>query len=83
MSGAEPALVSCPHCNEQILIAELNCRIFRHGALRSSGNQINPHESKVECDRLSTEGLIWGCGKPFYVKGDFQTGLTVEPCDYI
>ncbi len=83
MTDSEPALVLCPHCKEVTIIAELNCRIFRHGVFRATFQQMNPHEVKVECDRVFADGLIWGCGKPFYVKGDFSTGLTVEVCDYI
>ena len=80
----DPGLIVCPHCDVPVLIAELNCRIFRHGVLKSTGAQISPHESKVECERLFNEGLIWGCGKPFYVKGDFGSlDLKSEICDYI
>ena len=45
-------VIECPHCNQPILIEKLNCRIFRHGTLISNGEQMNPHESKENCDSL-------------------------------
>ena len=64
-------IFSCPNCTGQILVKtdELNCRIFRHGVLKN-GNQISPHASKEECDRLIKNDEIYGCGKPFQVVGD-------------
>jgi len=59
----------CPHCSGVVLVAqnEMHCRIFRHGVFKSNGAPINPHASKVECDRLLECNLIYGCGKPFQV----------------
>ena len=39
-------IVSCPHCNEYIAINEINCAIFRHGNMKNTFSQINPHASK-------------------------------------
>ena len=39
--------IPCPHCQEFIIIEQLNCGIFRHGVLKKSGKQINPHASKI------------------------------------
>ena len=39
-------IIDCPHCNCPMEIIQLNCRIFRHGILRSNGTQIGPHSSK-------------------------------------
>lgn len=72
-------VICCPHCQTTIVVEELNCRIFRCGILKSDGKQINPHLNKPECDRLYTNGLIYGCGKPFYV--DISGNPTI--CDYI
>lgn len=72
-------VICCPHCETTIVVEELNCRIFRCGILKSDGKQINPHLNKSECDRLYTNGLIYGCGKPFYV--DISGNPTI--CDYI
>ena len=73
----------CPHClgGVQVLKAEMNCKIFRHGQVTATGEQINPHLAKAECDRLAAEGKINGCGKPFR----FVPGATpyVEECGYI
>lgn len=57
--------VKCPHCNEYVIIEEINCAIFRHGILKKNMNQINQHLSKLECDKLKEKDLIYGCGKLF------------------
>ena len=49
---------------------ELRCHIFRHGRFKTGTQQMDPHTPKTECDRLSAEGLIYGCGKPFKVTYD-------------
>ena len=75
-------VVICPHCHCQIIIQEVNCQIFRHGIYKSSGDQINPHASKEECDELSIKGLIYGCGKPFRIDL-VQDKWIATICDYI
>ena len=77
-------IFKCPHCNQQIIVKceETRCNIFRCGIIKSNGKQIGPHTKKVECDRLTTQDLIFGCSKPFrffYHKD----GNYVEPCAYI
>ena len=72
-------IIPCPHCTITILVEQLNCRIFRCGILKSNGNQIDPHFNKLECDRLYTHNLIYGCGKPFCID---MSGNPVV-CDYI
>ena len=64
----------CPHCQVQIEIIEINCSIFRCGIIKSTGEQIPPHASKEEIEKLE----IYGCGQPFrLVEGK------LEKCDYI
>jgi len=75
-------IVICPHCNEFVIINELNCCIFRHGILKNTGEQMNPHASKQECDDLKKNNLIFGCGKPFQIVFHSEK-LVVEICDYI
>ncbi len=82
-------LVNCPHCNQLIEIVELNCCIFRCGIYRQNNEQIPPHLSKSECDRLAEQELIFGCGKPFRVepispseKNNDTTHKAII-CDYI
>ena len=72
-------LVTCPHCQCYIFIEKLNCRIFRHGVFKLSGQQIPPHLDKVECDKLISEQRIYGCGKPFRINNE----LIAKICDYI
>jgi hypothetical protein len=76
-------IVTCPHCNDLILIEQLNCRIFRHGILKLNNTQINPHASKEECDYYINNDSIYGCGKPFKVLENENNELTAVICEYI
>ena len=70
-------VIECPHCHDSIIIYknEINCRIFRHAVFKN-GEQVNPHASKEECERLVD---IYGCGKPFQLNEKDEP----EICDYI
>ena len=72
-------IINCPHCDQLIIIIELNCRIFRCGILNSTGEQINQHSNKNTCDDLSTNNLIYSCGKPFRI----DSNNNVLICEYI
>ena len=87
-------LLQCPHCQDIVDIIEENCRIFRHGVLKSNLQQINPHTNKEECERLTDNNLIYGCGKPFRLirqhgsasvgqHGNDDNGVKLIECDYI
>jgi hypothetical protein len=88
-------VVSCPHCKLLNIIykKEINCAIFRHGVLKNNGNQIGPHTSKEECEKLVENKLIYGCGKPFIIKNKIKSDdkktneddneYWAEECDYI
>ena len=71
-------LVECPHCDVCIEILEVNCAIFRCGIFKDTGEQIQPHLPKQECDALKKEDRIWGCGRPFKYEG----GKAIV-CEYI
>jgi hypothetical protein len=75
----------CPHCNNFVQVGEreVNCQIFRHGVLKTTWTQLNPHTSKPECDRLAAENLIYGCGKPFRMFAVAGKWTYAEECDYI
>jgi hypothetical protein len=79
--STEPILI-CPHCKEYVIIEKLNCAIFRHGIVKCSGKQINPHSSKELCEHYIKNNLIYGCGKPFKVIIINEKWET-EICDYI
>jgi len=80
-------IVVCPHCNENVLIDKLNCCIFRHGIIKQTMVQIQPHLNKIECDKLINSKAIYGCGKPFFVKKrnieGYKDEYIAEVCDYI
>ena len=77
-------LVLCPWCSMYIIIMkeEFNCKIFRHGVLKSNHTQIDPHLNKQDCDRLVRENLIYGCGKPYQLVEKNNIWIA-EKCDYI
>jgi hypothetical protein len=70
-------IVTCPHCQVPIIILELNCRIFRHGVFIDTSQQIPPHLSKIECEKIKEK--IYGCGKPFRINNENIAVI----CDYI
>lgn len=73
-------IIRCPNCNGSVLVFEneIACRIFRHGILKDTGNQMDPHTPKAKCEELVNENKIWGCGKPFYFDGN-----KLSTCGYI
>ncbi len=73
-------IVECPHCSEPILIfkKEINCKIFRHGVLKSTNQQIDPHLPKSECEFLVKNEKIYGCGGPFKIENECSV-----ICDYL
>lgn len=74
----------CLHCLQPFVVAhnEFNCRIMRHGVFRHNLQPINPHSSKEECDKLVTDGIIYGCSRPLQIV-DSSDGYQVIICDYI
>lgn len=74
-----PFIVKCPHCFEFILIEQINCRIFRHATYKSNGEQIHPHASKEECEKVVADKLVYGCAGPFLLDA---SGCAVI-CGYI
>jgi len=78
----EEQYIMCPHCSIIIEVVQLNCKIFRCGVYKSSGEQINPHLPKNECDILLQTDAIYGCGKPFRIINN-TSPFIVEKCDYI
>jgi hypothetical protein len=75
-------IVVCPHCNENVLIEKLNCKIFRHGILKTTNIQMDPHSSKELCENLIENNLIYGCGKPFKIIQKNNDFIAIV-CDYI
>lgn len=76
----------CPHCDLLIEVEknEINCKIFRHAVLKDSGQQINPHASKIDCDNLFSKNLVYGCAKPFKILlNENGIPITAVICDYI
>lgn len=81
--------LECPHCGGLIIIEQINCGIFRHGTYKTTGQQIPPHLSQIECERLINNGEIFGCGKPFRhstlqsKEETYEIKKKLVICDYI
>lgn len=76
-------MFNCPQCNDEIIVFknELNCRIFRHAIYKNNYQQVNPHLSKLECDKLVETDSIYGCCKPFEIIYENNKFLAIK-CDY-
>lgn len=72
-------VVICPHCSVEIIIEQVNCRIFRHAVYVKTGEQLPPHSTKEECDEVFRKGVIYGCGKPFIL----DASCNAIVCEYI
>ena len=82
----ESYIFECPHCDSMILVAfsEVNCQIFRHCIMKSTGQQVDPHASKDKCELLIVEDLVYGCCKPFkLIIGSDGCVSTAEKCEWI
>jgi len=81
----EDICITCPHCHAPIMVyaKDINCAIFRHGIMKETGLQIDPHSPKVVCDELVREGKIYGCGKPFKLINKDSVTYLSEVCGYI
>ena len=75
----------CKHCNESFIVNknDFNCKILRHGVIKSTLQPINPHESKENCDKLFNNNLIYGCGKPLMIVNINENEFDVLICDYL
>ena len=76
-------IITCPNCNDIVIISELNCCIFRHAIYIKTNEQIDPHSSKEICDELFETGQIYGCGKPFQIVILENGTWIIQKCDYI
>lgn len=70
----------CPQCHVmcQVHKTDIRCTIFRHAVYKKDLSFVNPHAPKEQCEQLVSQGLVYGCGKPFKF-----TGNTLEICAYI
>ena len=77
--------LNCPHCDLKFLINinEINCGILRHGAYIYNLEPINPHLPKDQCDKLVTDKLIIGCGKPIQIIFNNNGVVIAIKCDYV
>jgi predicted RNA-binding Zn-ribbon protein involved in translation (DUF1610 family) len=73
---------NCPNCDGLVIVKEneVNCAIFRHGVIKLTGEQMNPHESEASCMYLADNNLINGCGKPIMMNSDRTKVFT---CNYV
>jgi len=79
----EEKIITCPNCDDILIISELNCCIFRHGIYKGTNQQIDPHLSEENCKKLIESNQIYGCSKPFQIIVQDNGDLIVQKCDYI
>lgn len=77
---SEVLYLECPRCNIsiEVLMCQLNCRIFRCGVYKHNMEQINPHAPLSVCEELVKQDLIYGCGQAFKILDD----MSVVVCEY-
>jgi len=76
-------IITCPNCDDILIISDLNCCIFRHGIYKKSNEQIDSHLSKEICDILFETKQIYGWGKPFQIVIKDDGTWIIEKCEYI
>ncbi len=76
-------IIICPHCDQILIISELNCCIFRCGIYKKTNEQIDSHLSEENCKILIKNNLIYGCSKPFQIIVQDDGTWIVQKCDYI
>ncbi len=76
-------IITCPNCDDILIISELICCIFRHSIFKSTNQQINPHLSEENCKKLIESNQIYGCSKPFQIIVQDDETWIVKKCDYI
>ena len=84
--NSDDLIFECPNCNMFIIVNkhETNCCIFRHAIYKNTYQQVSPHLSKLNCDELLENNLIYGCCKPFYFIKDLNIyNSKIIICDYI
>ena len=79
----EDMVAICPNCSEYVIIAKINCQIFRHASYKINGEQIPPHTSQAECEALIASQSIYGCGKPFRIIKNENNENSIVVCGYI
>jgi hypothetical protein len=77
-------IIQCPNCLEFIIINinEINCGIFRHAVYKNNMISINPHETKINIEKMINNDEIYGCGKPFKIIKNKNKYLAIN-CEYI
>ena len=76
-------IVTCPHCQDPVLIAAINCQIFRHASYKINGEQIPPHTCQTECEKLVNSDSVYGCGRPFRIIINENKEFIAVVCAYI
>jgi hypothetical protein len=74
----------CPHCGLLCItdVAELACRIFRHGYNIAANTQIPPHASIRDCDKFAKTRGVYGCCRPYRITQK-NADYYVAACGYI
>jgi hypothetical protein len=74
-------IINCPHCNNQIFIEKINCKIFIHGYKKSTMKQVGPHGKLKYINKLKSKNNLLGCGGKFKYNGKDITLISLEDFD--
>lgn len=77
-------ILECPNCKDLFIVTnkDINCAIFRHAVYKHNMEPIDPHSTKIKCETLINQNLIYGCSKPFKLVFT-DNKYSAEICDYI
>ena len=73
---------NCVWCGNiiTVVLKDLNCKIFRHAIYKNNYEQVNPHMSESECNRLVISDSDMCC-KPFEII-EIDNKYYVKKCEY-
>lgn len=79
IESGEYIYFECVTCKQLIEVkkSEINCKIFRCGQFKATGEPIPPHSSYLTCKQYVDSGLVFGCGEAMELLGDY-----IVKCDH-
>lgn len=90
MKSEDDLFFTCPYedCEGYIVISpkQVNCGVFRHAVIKTTGRAVNPHASREKCEELLKQGKVYGCARPFKlrrIKKSTETFVAIEKCGWI
>jgi hypothetical protein len=90
VKSGDDLFFTCPYedCEGYIVIApqQVNCGVFRHAVMKTTGRAVNPHASRAKCEELLKNEKVFGCARPFRlkrIKKGQETFVSIEECGWV